>query len=106
MKSKQVDGLQSLHEAVGGPSAPVTPPGANHTFVAAAASASAASTIVGAGGEMSPPLSGSLAEGTKDAPKRDDSRDLVLSPKGSFIPQSQSLRALFSHCSSSLRRFV
>ena len=87
MKSKQGDGLQSLHEAVGGSSAPVRPVDANQTFAAAAAaaaaSASAASTIVGiGGGEMSPPLSGSLPEGMKGPLRRDDSRDAVLSPKG------------------------
>ena len=85
MKSKQGDGLQSLHEAVGGSSAPVRPVDANQTFAAAAAaaSASAASTIVGiGGGEMSPPLSGSMPEGMKGPLRRDDSRDAVLSPKG------------------------
>jgi hypothetical protein len=84
MKSKQDDGLQSLHDALVWPSAPSRLADANHSLTAAAAASEASAGVrPGLGGKagMSPPSSGSAVEGSGLPPKRDDSRDVVSSPR-------------------------
>lgn len=78
MKSKQDDGLHSIH----GTAAPARPADSNRVSAAAAAAASAA-TAASKGDQdvvMSPPSSGSATAGFGHPVKRDDSRDNPHSP--------------------------
>ena len=81
MKSKQDDGLQSLHGPLVWPAAPSKPANANQGLTAAAASEQSTNGMPGGKPVMSPPSSGSAVEGAGLPPKRDDSRDVVSSPK-------------------------
>ncbi len=78
MKSKQDDGLHSIHAT----SAPVRPADSSRTFAAAAAATATAAAASKASSDpgFSPPSSGSTSVGFGQPAKRDDSRDNVSSP--------------------------